>query len=282
MGYEAADLLLVVRDLAERYTGRASTSVSYETARQLMEAVLYCIGEAGKAENATAHSREVAGGERLTAQEAYRRGYGLVIRRAEEAQTLYNKLILSFNGYESRVYRRTVTRNIPGFFRRYDPRFNPQQDFMGLDYPVFAPLGKRPGIDKVYRYLACISAEQRFLGSMSPDLIRAALTACCPDYRELPVNIGEIVLRKLLVNLLLGISLEETALRPDRYEALAAEVNASSGEGLAQRLRELTAGLAGRYFPGEEALARYLYFYIPGIRAALANGAKHGCMQRIV
>lgn len=270
MGYEAADLLLVVRDLAERYTGRSSTSVSYETARQLMEAVLYCIGEAGKAENATAHSREVAGGERLTAQEAYRRGYGLVIRRAEEAQTLYNKLILSFNGYESRVYRRTVTRNIPGFFRRYDPRFNPQQDFMGLDYPVFAPLGKRPGIDKVYRYLACISAEQRFLGSMSP------------DYRELPVNIGEIVLRKLLVNLLLGISLEETALRPDRYEALAAEVNAFSGEGLAQRLRELTAGLAGRYFPGEEALARYLYFYIPGIRAALANGAKHGCMQRIV
>ena len=45
MDYTMEELLPVVGKLTEKYTGFSSTSVTYETARQLMEAVLYCIGE---------------------------------------------------------------------------------------------------------------------------------------------------------------------------------------------------------------------------------------------
>ncbi len=282
MGYEAADLLPLVQELTERYTSKASTSVPWETAQQLMEAVLYCIGETQETGSGPGQKRELSGGEMLTAREAYDLGYRLVIRRTEEARKLYNKWIVSFNGYGCSVYRKTVTRNIPGFFKWYDPRFNPQQDFTGQDYPVPGDLGKRPGIDRVDRYLACIWAEQRFLGSLSPDYVGAVLTARGQGWRDLPVNLGEIVLRKILVHLLLGISPEETALEPDKYEMLAAAVGAVSGDRLAERVRGLSRRLAARYFPGDEALAAYLDCYIPGIAAELANGAAHGCLQRIV
>ena len=132
------------------------------------------------------------------------------------------------------------------------------------------------------RYLACIWAEQRFLGSLASDYVNAVLTAWGQDWRDQPVNLGEIVLRKILVHLLLGISPEETALEPDKYEALAAAVGAVSGQHLTERLRGLSRGLATRYFPGDEALAAYLDCCIPGIAAELANGAAHGCLQRIV
>ncbi len=282
MGYEAADLLPLVRELTERYTSKASTSVPWETAQQLMEAVLYCIGETQETGSGLGQNRELAGGEMMTAREAYDRGYHLVIRRAETVRKLYNKWIISFNGYESKGYSRTVTRNIPEFFKWYDPRFNPQQDFTGLDYPVPRDLGKRPGIDRVDRYLACIWTEQRFLGSLASDYVKTVLTAWGQEWRDQPVNLGEIVLRKILVHLLLRISPEETALEPDKYEALAAAVGSVSGERLAQRLRGLSRGLATRYFPGDEALAAYLDCYIPVIAAELANGAAHGCLQRIV
>lgn len=282
MGYKAADLLALVRELAERYTGRESTSVPYERAQQLMEAVLYCMGQTQEAGNGLVQSREIAGNGNLTAREAYERGYTLVIRRTEEAQRLYNKVIISFNGYGSRIYIDTVTRNIPGFFKWYDARFNPQQVFMGLDYPVPAPLGERQGIERVYRYLVCIQAEQRFLGKLSADYVGAALTASCPDYRELLVNLGEIVLRKILANLLVGISPAEITLAPDRYEALASAIGAVSGEELERRLRELAAGLAARYFSGDEEMAAYLDFYITGIAAELDSGARYGCLQRIL
>lgn len=72
------------------------------------------------------------------------------------------------------------------------------------------------------------------------------MTARGQGWRDLPVNLGEIVLRKILVHLLLGISPEETALEPDKYEMLAAAVEAVSGERLAERLR----GCRGALPPG--------------------------------
>ena len=43
--YEMEELVPIVASLSEKYTSKESTSVSYETARQLMEAVMYCINE---------------------------------------------------------------------------------------------------------------------------------------------------------------------------------------------------------------------------------------------
>lgn len=45
MKYELAELLPIVESLSRKYTRNESTSISYETAQQLMEAVLYCIQE---------------------------------------------------------------------------------------------------------------------------------------------------------------------------------------------------------------------------------------------
>ena len=39
------ELLPIVAKLSEKYTGGDSTSVTYETAQELMEAVLYCVRE---------------------------------------------------------------------------------------------------------------------------------------------------------------------------------------------------------------------------------------------
>ena len=43
MDYTMEELLPVVGKLTEKYTSLSSTSVTYETAQQLMGAVLYCL-----------------------------------------------------------------------------------------------------------------------------------------------------------------------------------------------------------------------------------------------
>ena len=45
MEYEMEELIPLVKELCDRYTGKESTSVTYEAAQRLMEAVLYCIHE---------------------------------------------------------------------------------------------------------------------------------------------------------------------------------------------------------------------------------------------
>ena len=73
MSYTMEELLTVVGKLAGKYTGFESTSITYEKARQLMEAVLYCINELeGKGAG-------LAAAQRLPAQQAYERGITMLI-----------------------------------------------------------------------------------------------------------------------------------------------------------------------------------------------------------
>ena len=50
MKYKMEDLVPIVAKLAEGYTSKESTSITYERAQQFMEAVLYSMQEAEKAE----------------------------------------------------------------------------------------------------------------------------------------------------------------------------------------------------------------------------------------
>ncbi|MFT4006898.1 MAG: DUF6179 domain-containing protein, partial [Lacrimispora sp.] len=45
MNIEMEELIPVVAELADKYTGKESTSITYDKANQLMGAVLYCIQE---------------------------------------------------------------------------------------------------------------------------------------------------------------------------------------------------------------------------------------------
>ena len=49
MNYSVEELMPVFEKLAEKYAGYESTSITYEKAEQLMEAVIYCICEGEQA-----------------------------------------------------------------------------------------------------------------------------------------------------------------------------------------------------------------------------------------
>lgn len=94
----------------ERTEGRGDTSISYEKARQLMEAVLYCINELeGKGAG-------LAAAQRLPAQQAYERGLMLAEEKAREALRLYNEMQPDFFCYGNRCLRDTFMKELPHFF----------------------------------------------------------------------------------------------------------------------------------------------------------------------
>lgn len=195
-GYEMEELLVVVAALAERYTGHEHSSVTYEKAQMLMEAVLYCIGEY-EASLAPDGSEE---GEALlimdkkaSAQEAYRRGRDLVYEKVENLRKFYNELILDFQDYGMICLRDTVRKGIPSFFLNYDVMFSPKETLLTLDYPVLKDLRGLSGVDAVWEYVRCIADEQKFLGKFSDSLIRELLRAYHEEYEELVENISSIV-----------------------------------------------------------------------------------------
>ena len=128
MKYEIEELIPLVGWLAQKYTSGESTSVTYEKAEQLMEAVLYCIREA---ERETEYA--VAAPERMTAEKIYHIGAEAVERKTKTALKLYHQILPEFHSYENQCLQDTMTKGIPEFFKWYDVRFAPQETILTLE-----------------------------------------------------------------------------------------------------------------------------------------------------
>ena len=156
--YEMEELAPVVGWLANKYTSGASTSISYEKAQQLMEAVLYCIQEISLFE-----SNDLALADKMSARQAYEIGAALVEKKVRKALDLYHELLPEFEDYGNLYLHDTIIKEMPKFFQKYDVRFEPQNTILTLDYPVEKDLSQYTGIDRIYEYLKCIRQEQIFL-----------------------------------------------------------------------------------------------------------------------
>ncbi|WMC93037.1 DUF6179 domain-containing protein [Kineothrix sp. MB12-C1] len=205
MDYKMEELLPVVKKLTDKYTSKASTSITYETAEQLMGAVLYCIKE-----------REMAGDElgvdevsvvkkdRVSAIEAYEAGYQAVLQKVKKTKELYDILIEDFDSYGNRALFDTVSQGMPEFFIHYDARFFPQDHILTLDYPLLdaRKQKEKSGIDLIYKYLSCIATEQRFLKTFSKAYVLEVLREYHREYEELLINLPSIVLRSVIKRML--------------------------------------------------------------------------------
>ncbi len=211
MNYEVEELLPIVAELAEKYTSKESTSISYDKARQLMEAVLYCMNHC-ESKNQLVSSRG------LSAKEAYQAGYEKVIENVKETQNIYNEMIINFCGYGNENYQDTVTKAIPGFFRYYDARFAPQETIITMDYPILCPVVEEIGIDAIQKYVQGISYEQKFLGALPRDYVQEVLHQFLPVYRKAFFNICNILFRHILGHMILGKGLGNILIKEDYRE----------------------------------------------------------------
>ncbi len=194
------ELLPVVKRLTEKFTGKESTSVTYETAERLMGAVIYCINEYQKEGQASSgSSTEVWDQEaKLSAMEAYERGYQAVINKVLVTKKLYEGIIDDFKWYGNRALYETVIKGMPVFFVHYDARFYPQDHILTLDYPILPMAVELCGVDAIYEYLTRIRIEQIFLSGFSQEMVVQTLLQYHPDYKSLFINLPSIVMKKVI------------------------------------------------------------------------------------
>lgn len=250
MEYEMEELLPIVAQLAEKYTSNESTSISYERAKQLMEAVLYCINRHPK-------DNQLMNNQKVDAKVAYEMGYECLLQKVKDTQQAYNEMIISFHAYGNENYHDTVTKAIPGFFRYYDIRFSPQETMITMDYPTLFPVIGSSGIDAVAKYVECISYEQKFMNALPEEYVYAVLYQYQPDYRKQFYNICSIVLRRILTHMMLGKALGKNLSQQD-YQCLKESVCNCEKEYITDRLSELLEKLIGEKYDGDKSLERYL------------------------
>lgn len=189
--FDMEDLLPIVARLTDEYTSKESSSVTFERARKLMEAVMYVMA------HFETRTTSLMGQNNLSAEEVYKLGYEAVLLKVDTVKEKYKKLKTFFDGYNNRNYKETVEKAIPGFFKYYDPKFAPMDNIITMDYPVFKLNMNLEGIDMISQYIDAIWNEQVYLQAFPREYVISKLKEFHPKYEREFINLKEIFLMQL-------------------------------------------------------------------------------------
>lgn len=272
-GYEAEELLPLVAKLTRKYTSGESSSVPYETARMLMEAVLYCIREGEEGERL---SLMPEGGGYVPASSLYWQGYERVIEKTKKAREMYDLLIKDFEDYGCRNYYNTVIKGLPQFFLRYDARFCPQDHLLTLDYPSMERDDGLCGIDKIHQYISGLCIEKRFLGIFERGAVAGLLQRTMTDYELIYFdNICYQVLLLSLGCMIAGEPVARLKVSGEGLNAVREFFDSTDSESAENKISALIVMLTGRL--GDEEMKEYFLktsheYAVRIVNAAGVNG----------
>lgn len=193
--YELDELVPVVAWLSDKFTSKESSSICVERAQQLMEAILYCINELGDSRLYLPSTQE-----KISAFEAYHHGYEMVLKKVKDTQETYEKLLHIFNDYGNENLYDTVKKGLFGFFQYYDPRFEPQNTILTMDYPVLNMEFSKKGIDVISKYVDTIYLEQKFLNKLQTDYVQRVLKGFDSNYEKQFFNISACICNSIIMN----------------------------------------------------------------------------------
>lgn len=272
--YKIEELLPIVAELTDRYTSKESTSISYEKARQLMEAVLYCIHHCEAKE-------QLVSSNGVSAREAYQYGYEGLIEKVKKTQIAYNQMISNFSAYGNENYYDTVTKAIPGFFQYYDVRFAPQETIITMDYPTLCPITGSSGIDAIEKYVEYISYEQKFMKALPQQYILEILSGFQAGYKKQFYNICRIPLRHILGHMMINKSLAEET-RQEDYHILQEIILRHDNKWLEERFVDCLEKLIQEKYENDRLLFWYLQSDVKDFAVEICVGAKNNAMEKVV
>ena len=276
MQYEIEELVPIVATLAEKYTSKESSSITYEKAQQLMEAVLYCIREAGQTEQYSL----IQSGE-ISAQQMYEMGAFCVEEKVKEALKLYNEMISEFSSYGNECLYDTVIKGLPEFFKWYDFHYEPQNTILTLDYPILKDISEYTGIDKIFEYILCIRLEQKFLSRFSEAFVIKILSKYDGQYRQMIDNICEIVLMDLIAHIMLEKPLSELCFESEEYRCMRELLLRENLHELEKKLQNDIEVIVQKYYDNDKELLEYLSKAVSNITVRLRNAAVNGTISLI-
>lgn len=270
------ELLPIVAELVDKYTSKESTSVSYERAQQLMEAVLYCMKHC-------ADEYQLVSNHGIAAKETYRLGYESLIQKVKKTQLLYNEMIVNFCAYGNENYQDTVTKAIPGFFKYYDARFAPQETIITMDYPTLCPIADCVGIDAIAKYIEYIFYEQKFMGVLPQEYVCEVLYRFQPGYRKQFYNICNIVFRHILVRMMIGKKLGNSNIASQEdYERLEEMIFEHEKTCIEKRLIDCLRKLMHEKYNDDAGLENYLRVGLHDFVTELYIAAQNRSLIRVV
>lgn len=279
------ELLKIVANRIKKYTSNESTSVTYQTARQLMLSVLYCINDENV--SPTRNTKREKGYELFDAdnkkmEEAFNIGLKKKKEKIKAAKNLYDTILDSFDDFNNECYQDTIIAGMKCFFERYDVEFDATNHILTLDYPLLSAATNLQGIDLIYEYLLRTYLEQKFLSGFNRSEILNLLQAYHNGYKELIINIARIVLTNSLASTMVNNTFTTLSLSKEERSEVKKICESKSVYEIEELLSISFGILVEQNCYEDSSLREYFCTKIHDIAYEIKHAVNNNCLEQLL
>lgn len=275
---QVQSLQLLVKQV-QRYTGGESSSVKVETAQNIMQAIFYVLSICLKGFSEPDIGIAILKQKPLS--ELYQHGKMLIAEQLESAKQLLAQIQNDGFITDNQAYNDTIWEGVPPFFSAYDVDFAAHAIPASIDYPLGHDKMDRNGLEYVLNYLQTLYSENKFLNFFPLSAIHRLLGSFSNDYKDLLVNIFELVLTNALGCILVNKNFILLNIEPAERKYLKEKLLNSSKDELNRILHEALNPLCKELDIADPFLQKHLTEILPDLSARITNALAKNSLESI-
>ena len=196
-----AKLLCLLDERVYKYTRNYSSSIRREILQDISDSNIYTIGIYLKSFSNPDDALKTIKGKEI--EESYKIGRKKIDKMLKVVRLMYIKVRQNMLNTDNEIYNDTIIGGIEGFLKIYDPDFKAHDMKITADYPLYNNLiGKLEGVEFIEEYLKSLYYENEFCNMFPEKEIEKILYEYPSDYKNLVVNIFQIILKNVIIKAL--------------------------------------------------------------------------------
>lgn len=213
---------------------------------------------------------------------AYQEGRKKIDKILNIIRVMYIKVKQNKLNIENDTYNDTIIGGIQGFLKIYEPDFKAQDMKIIADYPLYNNLiGKLDGVEFIKEYLSSLYLENLFCKKFSEEKIKYLLYGYSHDYKELIINIFEIVLLEVIACKLVKRNLQDLSISTTELNEIYLMFENKDKSEIENIINQVYKEICNELILDNEELQMYIKKNISSVVEIITNAVKQNTLGKV-
>ena len=195
---------------------------------------------------------------------------------------MYIKVKQSKLNIKNDTYNDTIIGGIKGFLKIYDPDFKAQDIKITADYPLYNNLiGELEGVEFIKEYLNSIYLENIFCKKFSEEKIKYLLYGYSHGYKELIINIFEIVLLEVIACKLVKRDIQDLSISTIELNEIYLMFKDKDKVEIENIINEVYKKICSELLLDNKELQRYIKKNLNSLVEIITNAVKQNTLDKV-
>ena len=273
-------ILQLLGEKVYKYTGNDSTSIRKEVMDDILNSNSYTISIYLKTFRNPDEAIKMIKEKGLKI--AYQEGRKKIDKMLNIIRVMYIKVKQNKLNIPNNTYNDTLIGGIKGFLKIYDPDFKAQDMKITADYPLYNNLiGKLEGVEFIKEYLSSIYLENVFGKKFSEEKINYLLYGYSHDYKDLIINIFEIVLLEAIGCKLVKRDIQDLTISTDELNEIYVMFKGKEKIEIKQMINNVYQEISNDLLLDNEQLQKYIEKNLDYIVEIITNAVEQNTLDKV-